>query len=176
MPQRPPIHAYTHLPTGTDPLATGFVVFGEAYKTADQTISDSAYTQLTNWLNWNVPSPATIDQATNGLEIIVDGYYLLHGYIDYAGLASTDTGFFGSFEWGSGEEFVDRMTSTVVRTHAGLQESTDVHWSGVAFIAGGSTVTMWTEQITTPSASRAVTACYMRAVYLCSATSGFPGF
>jgi len=174
----PPRHGRTHSPGGSDPIPfpAGAVVFGEAYKTADQTIGNQSYTKLTSWLNWNVPTPAVIDEATTGLTLMADGYYALHGYLSYAGLSSTDTAFFGSFEWGAGEPFVDRLTSNIVRTFSGLAESTDVVWTGLAFVAAGSTVAMWTEQMTTPSASRSVTSAYMRAVYLCPATSGFPGF
>lgn len=172
-----PKHARTHLPGGSDPLTIGGeLAFGEAYKTDNQTINNQSYTQLTSWLNWNVPSPDVIDESTTGLTLVVDGYYLLHGHLAYTGVSAVEMQFHGVFEWGGGEPFVDRIASNPVLSLSTLVLNTEVIWTGVAFVEAGSSVNMYTEQVNAAAVSKTVTAAYMRAVYLCAATSGFPGF
>lgn len=174
----PPRHGRTHAQGGSDPIpvAAGAVTFGEAYKTANQTIGNQSYTKITSWLNWNVPTPAVIDEATTGLVAVVDGYYALHGYLSYTGVSAVEMQFQGVFEWGAGEPFVDRLAGDPQLSLSTLVLNTDSIWTGVAFVEAGSTVEMWTEQVNAASASKTVTSAYMRMVYLCDAASGFPGF
>lgn len=160
------IHGYTHAPDGTDPIpaSTGAAVYGEAYKTANQTITNQSATKLTSWASWVTPNTSYIDQSTNGLDVLVTGYYAVMGYAGMTTGGGVTTQFTASVEWSpfGGDNFVDRIHSVPVQDYTGLDGGLDTYVNGIALITAPATVNLFFYHVTSASGSRVVTDAFIR--------------
>jgi hypothetical protein len=136
------------------PAPTGAVAsYGEAYKSADQNISDTTFTKLTSWALWNTPFDTTITDFTNGLEIVTD----LYCHVVAAVTWNTGT-FTGGDEWygtiaftgtgGGADLFIDRIQSPVVEMANGTFDThqLDLWWGGLVLCPAGTTLEVWVNQ------------------------------
>lgn len=73
-----PRHGRTHCRGGSDPIPclTDMAV-GEMYKESTQIISSGGFEQVTAFDQWNISNADVINQATNALTIMADGYYMV---------------------------------------------------------------------------------------------------
>lgn len=174
-------HAWTHRPKaqgGTDPIDIAAVMYGEAYKSADQTISDTTFTRLTSWALWNTPYDSAVTDQTNGLTIVADSYVHVVAAVSWnTGTFTNGDEWYGTIAFsgtgGGSDLFINRIQSPVVEMGAGSFDTNqlDLWWGGLVLCPAGTNLEVWVNQWS--GANQSVADALLRVAVLGSADPSF---
>lgn len=153
----------------------GAVVYGEAYKSADQNINDTTYTRLTSWALWNTPFDDRVTDYTNGLEIVTEQYVHVAAYVAWnTGTFTTGDGWYGTIAFsgtgGGTDSFIDRIQSPVVifATSSFDTNQLQLNWGGLVNCPAGTNFEVWVQQES--GATQSVQDAYLRVAAFCTST------